>query len=103
MNISDDLERVARAERTARHAAEQGQRFSMERIHAALEGRFDSDKLDEAESEIFYDMLGAALAVPNEREREFFQRLNQEGGGVGYDEADNLVRGLPGGGTERIG
>lgn len=77
--------------------------FTLDRVRAALEGRFDADELEPDEYAIFEDLLGEALRTPLPQAEAFFEKRRQEGGGVGYDDEGRLVCGLPGGGEEVIG
>ncbi|HWX65761.1 MAG TPA: hypothetical protein VNZ27_04955 [Rhodanobacter sp.] len=75
---------------------------TLERVQAALEGRYDPDQLAPSERKIFDDLLGQVLAVPTTEELAFFAQMREQGGGVGYDELGRLVRGLPNGDSEII-
>lgn len=73
------------------------------RVVAALEGRDGgADGLDDDERELFDELLGEALDAPSAESEAFYAKLREQGGGVGYDDQDRLVRGLPGGGVEVI-
>lgn len=68
------------------------------RVIAALRGERAVDDLNAVEQALFYDLVG--LADPTETTRAFFVARRQRGGGVGYDDQNRLVRGLPGGSVE---
>ena len=71
--------------------------FTLDRIHAALEGRFSPSSLSEDELEIYYDLLGQRQNDRWEAVRSAFAKeLMNEPGNVGYDEAGNLIRTLGG-------
>jgi len=77
--------------------------FTLDRIHAALEGRFSPSGLGEDELEIYYDLLGQQQSGRREAERSALAKeLMNEPGNVGYDEAGNLIRTLGGGQIEII-
>ena len=73
--------------------------YTLDRIHAALEGRFSPSDLEDDEQIIFYDLLARRHDA---RKTTFSARLLQEAGNVGYDEAGNLVRTLGDGKVEII-
>ncbi|WP_435104905.1 TA system antitoxin ParD family protein [Arhodomonas sp. AD133] len=74
--------------------------FTLDRVRAAFEQRFDPDDLTAAEREIFEDLRGAAMDAPSKAKDDFLAELRQRTGTVGYDERGRLVRTLPDGGVE---
>jgi len=60
-----------------------------------LQGVLPVESLNEAESELYYDLVW--LMAPSDAARTFFAERRRRGGGVGIDDAGELVRGLPGG------
>jgi hypothetical protein len=76
--------------------------YTLERIEAALRGEFDADQLSDDEQRIFMDMFAAMLMERDSESEALAAQMRDEGGYVGLDEHDNLVRTLPGGGVEVI-
>lgn len=75
--------------------------FTLERVKAALEGRFDVDGLSSEERVYFDDMLSDMFDDPPQQVRDDYAELGRQGG-VGYDDEDRLVRGRPDGTTELL-
>lgn len=82
------------------HAVETTPGFTLDRVRAAFEQRFDPEDLTAAEREIFEDLRGAAMDAPSKAKDDFLAELRQRSGAVGYDERGRLVRTLPDGGVE---
>jgi hypothetical protein len=60
-------------------AVEQVPGYTMERVQAALEGRFDAAQLSEEEQGYFDEMYGFALAnIQTPGEKEFWENLNSQ-------------------------
>ena len=72
------------------------------RVEAALRGEFDADQLDDDEQRIFMDLFAVRMMGPNPESDALAAKMRDEGGYVGLDDQDNLVRTLPGGGVEVI-
>jgi hypothetical protein len=81
---------------------EQEPGFTMERIEAALAGRFDPNELSPDEWRLFDDLQWEAMAEPTEAQRAYFKELGSRPGDVGTDEYDRLVRVRPDGTLEII-
>jgi hypothetical protein len=80
-------------------AVENAQGFTLDRVRAALEGRFSASDLNPSEMEIFLDLAGSHGVARRWRE-EFAKELLEQAGNVGYDDAGKLIRTLGGGKTE---
>lgn len=77
--------------------------LTLDRIYAALEGRFSPSDLSEDELAIYYDLRGKRQNGRSEAARSTFAKeLMNEPGNVGYDTDGNLVRTLGGGKVEII-
>jgi len=76
--------------------------YTLDRVHAAIRGEFDADKLSPDEEVLFADLFACYLAQPNPEDEAFVAKMFAEGGYVGEDEQGRLVRTLPGGGLELI-
>jgi len=63
------------------------------KVEGALNGRIAPGALTEAEQEVYFDKLAASYWAPNSIEDAYFEELRRRGGGVGMDEAGNLVFG----------
>lgn len=84
-------------------AIENAPGFTLDRVRAALEGRFDPAELSKQERVYYYDLLDDHMARPGRDEEANLRKLVDAGGAVGIDEEGRLVRSLPGGRTEVIG
>lgn len=98
-SVGGQIEHWARLGR----AVESAPGFTIDRIKAALEGRFSVDDLTEEEQEAYFDLLGDHFDRPSPTAEAFFKARREKGGGVGRDREGRLVRALPGGGSEVIG
>ncbi len=96
-SLSGQVEHWARLGQAVEHAPG----FTLDRVRAALEGRFSTADLEPDEMEIFMDLAGSHGAAKGWRE-DFAKELLDQAGNVGYDDAGNLVRTLGGGKTEII-
>lgn len=77
--------------------------FDQARVLAALTGYLDVETLTPKERDAFEDQLGwAYMQAPPAKLLASMEKLREKGGSVGYDEAGNYVRGLPGGKSEII-
>lgn len=97
-SIGGQVEHWARLGR----AVEAAPGFTLDRVRAALEGRFSLDDLSEDEQRLFYNLLDESFDRPTAEEEAFFARRRAEGLGIGLDEDGRLVRALPGGRTEPV-
>ena len=84
-------------------AAEETPGYTLDRVHAALEGRFDPDDLSEDESAIYNDLAWQASLVPTPEAIAEGEALKTRPGSVGYDEQDRYVRVRADGSDEVIG
>lgn len=75
---------------------------AISRVQAVFDGAMSYDELTDAEYAVYEVECDRLIGEPSEAEEAFFAQRRREGGGVGYDESGNLVRGAPGGGTEII-
>jgi hypothetical protein len=75
---------------------------TLDRVHAAIRGEFDADRLEPDEERLFHDMWGVYMAGPNPERDAFVAKMHAEGGYVGEDDRGRLIRTLPGGGGEVI-
>lgn len=75
---------------------------TLDRVYAALRGEFDADQLSPDEELLFAGMFADYLMQPNPENEAFVAKMFAEGGYVGEDEHQLLVRTLPGGGVEVI-
>ena len=98
-SIAGQIEHWARLGR----AVENAPGFTLDRVKAALDGRFDVDQLNGDEQEAFFDLLGGHLDAPSPAAEAFLEARRAKGGGVGRDAEGRLVRALAGGGSEVIG
>lgn len=73
--------------------------FTLDRVRAALDGKFSPSHLEDDEQEIFFALLGQHLASGTDQ-AAFAAELLQEAGNVGYDDAGNLVKTLGSGKVE---
>jgi hypothetical protein len=87
-SISGQVEHWARIGQ----AIEAAPGFTLDRVHAALEGRMSAADLTEDEWRIFDDLQWEASAEPTEAAKKFFAELRRTPGTVGEDEHGNLVR-----------
>lgn len=76
--------------------------YTLDRVHAALNGELDADQLSPDEELLFTDLFADYLMRPNLENEAFVAKMFTEGGYVGEDERGQLVRTLPGGGVEVI-
>lgn len=76
--------------------------FTLDRVRAALTGRFNPDDLTEDEWTIYDDMAFNSLAEPTDAERAAYAAVGAQPGAVGMDENDNIVRVRPDGSLEVI-
>ncbi len=74
-------------------AIERSGRFDHARITAALEGRLDTTELSEAEEAAWLDAFTEKMGHPTEAEIAHHEQRKAAGGGVGLDDAGNLVYG----------
>jgi len=95
-SISGQVEHWARLGQ----ALEAAPGFTLDRVRAALEGKFDPADLSEDEWTIFDDMAFNSLAQPTDAERAAYAAIGAEPGAVGMDENDNIVRRRPNGSLE---
>lgn len=86
---------------TARYQA-QLDAAAIARVQAVFDATMSYDELTDAEYAVYELECDRLIGEPSAAEEAFFAQRRLEGGGVGYDESGNLVRGLPGGGTEII-
>jgi len=84
-------------------AAEETPGYTLDRVHAALEGRFNPDDLSEGEFAIYEDLEWQASLVPTPEALAFAEAIKTQPGAVGYDEQDRYVRVRPDGSREVIG
>jgi hypothetical protein len=75
---------------------------ALDRVHAALRGEFDADKLEPDEARLFQNLFGDYMAGPNPERDAFVAKMYAEGGYVGEDGQGRLIRTLRGGGVEII-
>lgn len=87
-SISGQLEHWATLGRNMENAIG----FTMDRVRAALEGRFDPGLLTERERTYYYDLLDNDLATASADEIAAMQALGREPGAVGYDDDGQLVK-----------
>ncbi|MEB1764594.1 hypothetical protein VDR48_19820 [Xanthomonas campestris pv. campestris] len=97
-SIGGQLEHWARIGR----AIEQAPGFTLDRVRAALEGRFDAASLTANERRHYYDLLDDELASPSSAENSVMAQLGKSAGAAGYDEHGRLVRVAPDGTTTVI-
>ena len=84
-------------------AVESAPGFTLDRVRAALEGRFSVDDLAAEDQESFFDLLSNHFDTPSPTADAFYEARREGGGGVGRDEQGRLVRALPGGKSDMIG
>ncbi|RCS21333.1 hypothetical protein DUT91_24865 [Phyllobacterium salinisoli] len=84
-------------------AVENAPGFTLDRVRAAVEGRFDPADLSPVEREYFYDAMDDIMAQPGANEEANLQALVSAGGAVGMDDQGRLVRSRKGGTTEVMG
>ena len=84
-------------------AFEQVPGYTLDRVRAALEGRFSPDDLSEDEFAIFEDLEWQAVLIPTASSLAFAEAIKVEPGAVGDDEQGRMVRVLPDGSREFIG
>ena len=74
--------------------------FTLERVHAAIEGRFDPANLSSEERIYYYEMLDEKMTYPSAEVIAAAEKRGQQPGAVGYDEAGRLVRRRADGGLD---
>ena len=84
-------------------AFEQVPGYTLDRVRAALEGRFNPDDLSEDEFAIYDDLEWQASLVPTPEAIAEGEALKTRPGSVGYDEQGRLVRVRADGTDEVIG
>ena len=84
-------------------AFEQVPGYTLDRVRAALEGRFDPDLLTEAEEILYSDLAWQASGVPTPELLAFGEEIKTRPGAVGDDEQGRRVRVRPDGSREVIG
>ena len=95
-SVGGQIEHWARLGR----AVERAPGFTIDRVKAALEGKFNLDDLTAEEQEAYFDLLGGHFDTPSPTADAFFEARRQKGGGVGRDAEGRMVRARPGGGSE---
>ena len=73
--------------------------FTLDRVRAALAGKFHVDALTAEEHVYFDDLLSDALEQPSREIDEAYAEIGRAGG-VGLDATGRLVRGRPDGSVE---
>ena len=70
-----------------------GELIGLERVYAALDGKFDAAELTGDEEDYFWELFGDRINNPTAEDQARFQAyLDKHGRGPGYDEAGNLVQ-----------
>ncbi|QND62062.1 ParD-like family protein (plasmid) [Mesorhizobium sp. AR07] len=87
-SIGGQLEHWARIGR----AIEQAPGFTLDRVRAALEGRFDPALLADQERTHYYDLLDDVMLAPSSEETAAMALLGRSAGAAGYDAHGRLVR-----------
>jgi hypothetical protein len=65
--------------------------FGMDRVRAALQGKFDPGNLSEQERRYYYDLLDNDLGSPSDAEIRTMAAIGRQQGAAGYDDAGQLV------------
>lgn len=69
-----------------------GELVGLERVYAALDGRFDAGELSADEQRYFWDLFDERMDNPTPEDQARVQAyLDRHGRGPGYDDAGNLV------------
>lgn len=67
---------------------------TLDRVYAASRGKFDADQLSPDGEELFADMFAEYLMQPNPENKAFVTKMFTEGGYVGENEQERLLRTL---------